>query len=103
MKSCYQLLLLMGLSIVLFACSDDTLPVVAPIAELCTLESGTKVLVEGSLGLPAFLNCKENQCQINFHDGQSSIFVEIYTSERPPTLGIPPFTPSVRRVRTRLL
>lgn len=92
MKICYQLLLFFGLSIVLYACTDDTPPVPATIAELCTMESSTWVIVEGHLSLPSFLSCQEGKCQINFGNGSSGIMVEIRASDEPHAnmLKLPP-------------
>ena len=57
MKTFYRLFVLVGLTAVLYACSNDTPPAPATIAELCTMESSTWVIVEGYLGLPSFLTC----------------------------------------------
>jgi hypothetical protein len=92
MKTFYRLFVLIGLTAVLYACSNDTPPAPAAIAELCTMESSTWVIVEGYLGLPSFLTCQEGKCRINFGNEGSGIMATVRASEEPRAnmLKLPP-------------
>ena len=79
-----RLFLLLGFTAVLItACTDDTPPTPATVAELCTLESSTWVIVEGHLSLPSFLSCQEGKCRLNFGNDGSGVSAEIRASEQP--------------------
>ena len=81
-KYCLVVLLLL-LAGLLLGCGDDSPPVAATIGELCEMEPGTVVQVEGFFELPSFLNCTGNECRVGFVDEGQFIFAEIYTSENP--------------------
>jgi len=97
MKSLYQLFVVVGLMAILSACSEDTPPTPATVAELCSMEANTLVQVEGKLDLPSFLSCLDSQCRIDLGDGGHDVMVELIASERPVSnmLRLPPrqFTP----------
>ncbi|MCB8943237.1 MAG: hypothetical protein H6658_05735 [Ardenticatenaceae bacterium] len=83
LKRLFVLCALVGLTAVLLACSEDTPPIPAAVAELCSLESNTWVVVEGYMNLPSFLTCQEGRCRINFGNEGSGIMAAIRAGEEP--------------------
>jgi hypothetical protein len=84
MKSIFVLVSLLGLTAVfLTACEAEPDPIPATVAELCTLESNTWVLVEGQFSLPSFLTCQESKCRLNFGGGGSGIMADMRASDNP--------------------
>lgn len=84
MKPILILLSLLAVTAVfLTACEAEPDPIPATVAELCTLESNTWVLVEGQFSLPTFLTCQEGKCRLNFGGGGSGILADMRTSDNP--------------------
>jgi len=92
MKMRYCLFVLMGLAAVLLACADDTPATAVTVVEVCSQESGTKVVADGYLALPSFLTCTYDLCQISFYDETDGVLVELVASDRPfnNNLKLPP-------------
>ena len=92
MKRIYHLFLSIGLVVLLGACSNKP-PTAATIGELCSLDPGTVVVVEGQLRLPIMaLQCEEGRCRITLGNGTNSISVLMRASEQPTSnmLKLPP-------------
>ncbi|MCC6605675.1 MAG: hypothetical protein IT327_20880 [Anaerolineae bacterium] len=84
MKPILILLSLLGLTAVfLTACEGEPDPIPATIADLCTMEANTWVLVEGQFSLPTFLTCQEGKCRLNFGGGGSGIMADMRASDNP--------------------
>ena len=84
MKPFICLCMLLALTAVFItACGEDIPPVPAAVAELCTMESNTWVVVEGTLSLPSFLTCQEGKCRLNFGADGSGIMAEMRASDNP--------------------
>jgi hypothetical protein len=77
-------MIFVGLTAVfLTACEAEPDPVPATVAELCTMEPNTWVVVEGTLALPSFLTCQEGKCRLNFGAQDSGIMAEMRASNNP--------------------
>jgi hypothetical protein len=81
------------ISSLLIACGNSQPPQAVPIAEMCTLDSGTNVTAEGFLSLPiSALICRDGKCKITFYDEAGSIPTEFVTTREssPGKLTMPP-------------